>query len=65
VNDLCAYEIDVLRVCAGEQVPGMQWGAAMGQALECLECAGLVARSGGAYAATDKGRSYLAMTEDT
>jgi hypothetical protein len=57
---LCEFEVKVLRVCAGEAVPGMAWGAAMGQALECLEGARLVARKAGVYSATDQGRAYLA-----
>lgn len=36
--DLCNYEVDVLRECAGQDVPGMRWGAAMGAALKTLDC---------------------------
>ena len=55
----CEYELSVLRLCAGENVPGMHWGAAMGQALECLEGAGLVQRKAGVYSASESGISYL------
>ena len=63
MNDLCDYEVDVLRLCAGEDVPGMHWGAAMGQALECLEGRGLVDRGRGAYFATQAGADFLKSRE--
>ena len=58
--DLCEYELKILRVCAGEAVPDVQWGAAMGQCLETLSGAGLIACTRGVYAATDAGRARLA-----
>jgi hypothetical protein len=33
VTKLDEYEIKVLRICAGQAVPDMHWGGAMGQAL--------------------------------
>ncbi len=57
---LCEFEVKVLRMCAGESVPGMAWGAAMGASLEALEGARLIARTRGVYTATDAGRLYLA-----
>lgn len=56
---LCEYEVDVLRECNGEQVPGLTWGAAMSVALEALEGEGLIARAGGVYSITAKGRERL------
>jgi hypothetical protein len=59
-HDLCEYEVKVLRLCAGEPVPDIEWGAAMGQSLECLRGAGLVSLSAaGVYSATELGRGYL------
>ena len=40
--ELDEFEIKILRICAGEAVPGIQWGAAMGQCLETLSHAGLI-----------------------
>ena len=61
MNDhLCQYEWDLLSHCAGDPMPGLTWGAAMSVALESLESEGLIARSGGAYAVTQKGLAELA-----
>ena len=53
------FEIKILRVCAGEAVPGIEWGAAMGACLETLRTAGLIDCVHYAYAATDAGHEYL------
>lgn len=53
------HEIEVLRVAAGEQVPGFSWGAWVAVCLEHLRSAGLVTRGTHAVA-TDKGRAELA-----
>ncbi len=58
--DLCDYEVKILRVCAGEAVNDVSWGAAMAQALECLKGLGLARLSAGEYTATEKGRAWLA-----
>ncbi len=61
MTNLCDYEISILKVCAGIPVPGLQWGAAMGQALEFLSGSGLVHRSHqGVYSATEAGKELLA-----
>jgi hypothetical protein len=62
---LCDYELKVLRECAGERVPGLSWGTAMGAALESLSGNGLVERIGTRYEATKKGRVQLALSRAT
>jgi len=57
--NLCEYEINLLRLMAGEDVPDMQWGAAMGACLGFLKGSGLVRSVGGKYEITDKGRKVL------
>jgi hypothetical protein len=64
-DDLCDYELDVLRVCAGVNVPGMRWGAAMSVALECLSGRGLVEAPGGRYTATAAGRARVGLCTDS
>lgn len=59
MSNLCDYEIKLLRLLAGEDVPDMQWGAAMGACLECLKGSGLAHAVGGKYEITDKGRKVL------
>jgi hypothetical protein len=58
---LCDYELQVLRECAGERVPGLSWGAAMGAALDVLLVNGLVERRGSRIEATKKGYVHLAL----
>jgi hypothetical protein len=41
----CKYELEVLRECAGEK-PARGWGAAVGQALECLRGSGYIDANG-------------------
>jgi hypothetical protein len=61
MKNLCPFEIQVLKVCAGIPSPGLEWGAAMGQALEFLNGSGLVHRSHqGVYSATEAGKELLA-----
>lgn len=65
MNDLCDYEIQVLRMLAGETVQEMQWGAAMSAALGLLKGRRLVelAPTGDRslrYQITDTGRAALA-----
>lgn len=50
------YEIEVLRILDGEDVPGWTWGAAMAVCCESLVAMGL-AHNG--YGITEKGREYL------
>ena len=63
MDDLTDFELKVMRCVAGERVPGMAWGAAMGEAVEYLYGGGYLARgmSGGAlqYHLTDKGIEAL------
>lgn len=56
---LTSHEIEVLRVCCGEKVPGFAWGAWVSACLEILNDFGLVT-GGPHYTATDKGRAALA-----
>ncbi len=56
---LCEFEIKILRVCAGEAVPGIEWGAAMGVCLETLRSAGLIDCVRGHYTANTAGVEYL------
>ncbi len=60
MSELCQYEIDVLRSIAGEEVPHLSWGAAMGVAVEGLKARGLIFRNHEhAYKLTDEGRAVL------
>jgi hypothetical protein len=63
MSDLCAYELKVLRECAGQPQPDLQWGAAMSAALGFLKGAGYVTtvHADGVikYVATDRGTQYL------
>lgn len=52
-NDL---EIEVLRILAGEDVPGWTWGAAMSVCCENLKSMGYAT---GMYDISDKGRKFL------
>ena len=54
-NELCKFEIEILRECAGQKTPS-QWGAADGAALDVLRDRGLVTRQG---EITPAGRDYL------
>jgi hypothetical protein len=58
---LCDYEVKVLRLCAGQDVPDLQWGAAMSVALESLKGFGLVDCTNGAYRATKTGLNQLKL----
>lgn len=62
---LTKYELKVLRHLKGESVPGLRWGAAMGEAVEHLTDCGYLSKHYGDlgidYVITDKGR--VALTE--
>ncbi len=64
---LCAFEVDILRVCAGGTVEGFGWGAAVSVALESLSSAGLIAaemrQKVCVYVATDAGRALLTQLD--
>ena len=49
-------DIDFLRICNGEEVPGACWGAWMTECGEHLKSIGLVS---GHYEITDKGKEFL------
>ena len=53
------YERDIMRHLNGEDVPGLSWGAAMGEALEFLRGDGYVRQRAGRYELTDEGRRAL------
>ncbi len=52
------YEIETLRVAAGQNVPGFTWGACVSECLSTLKANGLVT-PGPSYRATAKGKQYL------
>lgn len=56
MSDLAPFQVEVLRVLAGEEVPGFVWGAAVTEAAESLKEAGLAA---GRYHITAEGRATL------
>lgn len=64
---LIDYEIDLLRSLNGEDVPGLRWGAAMGECIENLYGGGYVTRRmtgrGLEYVITDKGRAAITKGE--
>jgi hypothetical protein len=53
-----AFELEILRECAGEK-PSRPWGAAVGAAREYLRGAGYIDSDG----VTDKGRALLRPPE--
>jgi hypothetical protein len=59
-DDLCEYELTVLRSCNGEDSPDLCWGAAMGQALEVLTRRGLIITVCGVCELTQAGLDRLA-----
>jgi len=62
-TDPTPFEIDLLRDLNGENVEGMSWGAAMGEAVEWLYHNGYLTRdskmSGIRYDISEKGKSFL------
>ena len=56
-SSLSDYEINILRVLNGEDVPGLMWGAAMSAACGHLKGTGYAT---GLYEITDKGRAAIA-----
>ena len=50
------YELEVLRILNGEDIPGWTWGAAMAVCCESLLAMGLANLS---YGITEKGKEYL------
>jgi hypothetical protein len=69
MSKLTGYEIDILRSMTGEDVPGVMWGAAMGECVENLYAGGYVNREHAAgcirYVITDKGREAITAPERT
>ena len=67
ISNLIDYEIETLRSLNGEDVPGLRWGAAMGEALENLLGGGYITRRmtgrGLEYVITDKGRAAITWGE--
>lgn len=69
--ELCDYEIIVLRICNGEDIPDAHWGAAMSIALESLCGRGFVKKVFGSnnndgikFEITDTGIRYLSSIGD-
>ncbi len=58
MNDLCEFEVEVLRALNGEREP-IKWGAALGAALGFLKGSGYVSLTNGTYAITEKGKSAI------
>lgn len=54
------FEIEVLRILNGEDVPGWTWGAAMAVCCTTLKAMGYAR---GMYEITQKGREYLARLD--
>jgi hypothetical protein len=61
-GSLSDYEINILRVLNGEDVPGLMWGAAMSAACGHLKGTGYAT---GLYEITDKGRAAIRAMEAT
>ena len=61
-TELCDYDLLILRVLNGEDVPGLMWGAAMSSACGYLKSMGYAT---GMYEITDKGRAALKARETT
>ncbi len=59
MRDILSYEIEVLRIAAGEDVPGFAWGAWVSACLGALQGMGLVTGSTN-YIATPEGHAALA-----
>ncbi len=59
MGDLKNLELQILRVCNGEDVPGFYRGAAVNQMLEFMKGDGLVEVAGDRYVPTAKGRAIL------
>ena len=57
--ELVEYEVKLLRHLNGEQVEGLLWGAAMGEALEALKSSWLIHFDGQMYSITEKGKKHL------
>lgn len=60
---LCEFEVELLEAMDGLR-PAFPWGAAVGQALECLEGSGHVVRSNGRYVLTEKGERVARTSKD-
>jgi len=58
MTDLTDMEMEVLRICGGEDVPGWTWGAGMGACLEALRGRSLVTR-GTIAKPTERGQKLL------
>lgn len=58
-DELVDYETELLRHIGGEPNDGLQWGGAMGQAIECLRGRGFITGSVGNTQLTHVGRAWL------
>ena len=59
MKPLCEYEIKVLRHLRGDDMPDLNWGAAMGAAIEYLQGARLICINGNKYELTQEGVDFL------
>lgn len=64
--DPCKFELDILQhLLTGKDIPGLTWGAAMGECIEWLTSKGYVDRrrrlGAISYEITDKGRAILLL----
>lgn len=59
MTKVCEYEVKILKAVRGDDVSGIRWGAAMGEAVERLHGLGLISLFGGKYLLTDAGWQFL------
>ena len=64
MSEMTDYDVKVLRCIAGENVPGLTWGAAMSESLSFLRGTGLARLApGGRAELTDAGRQFMDALE--
>lgn len=56
---LTTHDVKVLRLCNGEEISNMVWGAAMSVSIEFLKGAGYISLVGTSYKITEAGKEAL------
>jgi hypothetical protein len=64
MKPLCEYEIKILRHLRGDDMPDLNWGAAMGAAIEYLQGVGFIYLDFSQYKLTKAGTEYLEELKD-
>lgn len=64
-HDLCDFEQMLLRHLNGEHFDDLQWGGAMGVALETLKGRRLTARTAGRWGLTEAGKAMAEQLQAT